>query len=432
MPFDTCTVNPLSLVQLPNGKSLQVSREMRDILHLLDGHHSLSDLAHQLTRKWGHIVSEPSVVRIIKEKIAPFGVLAGDSGQALPVKPDQPSRSSLALRLKIPLLSEKSLRPFTALGQVLFTKPLPVMWVILALILRIPAYMHLGELFPSFRAAATYGREAILTLFLFLVGTLIHELGHLSACRRYGVRHGKLGCGIYLIYPILYVDVSDSWRLPRWQRVMVDVGGMYFDLVFSTLLCAAFLITRQPAFLFTTVAIDLSFISNLNPMFKWDGYWILSDAMGIPNLHARAGELWKRLLSRSRRRSSQVLLDIQPRIKAALWIYATATSIYFLYVIFLLGRLAPWVLRQYPELAISVFRQVRQSLASHAFLEALQHLGQLLFPTLVLIGLAFLIRGLITPLARRIRNRIQPPVEGRSSKESMVVSAQAKRIEVKP
>jgi putative peptide zinc metalloprotease protein len=57
------------------------------------------------------------------------------------------------------------------------------------------------------------------------LGVLLHELSHAAACVEGGGRCGPVGIGIYLVFPVFYTDVSDSWRLPRSRRIMVDSAG---------------------------------------------------------------------------------------------------------------------------------------------------------------------------------------------------------------
>jgi hypothetical protein len=130
---------------------------------------------------------------------------------------------------------------------------------------------------------------------IILVSIFFHELGHLAACHRWNAPHGPLGFGLYFFNPVFYVDVTAAWRLNRYQRAVVDAGGMYIQLLFAPICLALFWTTQNPTYLMAIMVIDLILVGNLEPFMKLDGYWLLSDLTGVPNLHARTGEAAKRL-----------------------------------------------------------------------------------------------------------------------------------------
>src|SRR5207248_3056149 len=79
-----------------------------------------------------------------------------------------------------------------------------------------------------------------------------------------------MGAGLYLIYPALYTDVTDSYRLGRCTRVRTDLGGVYFHLIFSLGLVALSLLTGKELLLFAVVMIDLQIIGQFIPFVRFD------------------------------------------------------------------------------------------------------------------------------------------------------------------
>jgi putative peptide zinc metalloprotease protein len=142
---------------------------------------------------------------------------------------------------------------------------------------------------------------------LFLVSVLIHELGHASACKRYGAQPSKIGCALYLIWPVFYSDVSAAWSLKRWQRVVVDVGGVFFQLVVAAGYVFVYSWTHWSALKLAILIIASNCLFNLNPVFKFDGYWVLADSLGIANLGETRSCLMKHWLNRLRRRPTEPL-----------------------------------------------------------------------------------------------------------------------------
>lgn len=130
--------------------------------------------------------------------------------------------------------------------------------------------------------------EALWVILAMVVSALAHELGHAAACMRLGVRPGHVGCGVYAVFPVLYIDVSRAWRLRARERAVVDVGGMYFQGVIVLLLAP--LLLHEATRTVAAIAITYNFwwvVYNLNPVFKMDGYWLVADLSGIPNLQRR-------------------------------------------------------------------------------------------------------------------------------------------------
>ncbi len=132
-------------------------------------------------------------------------------------------------------------------------------------------------------------------LWALLVGLkVIHEFGHAYACKRFGGNVPEMGAYLVLFTPCAYVDASSSWGFTRrLERVIVGLGGMYFEsiaAIFATLVWAVaepgpFRQLAQSVLLLASV-VTVGF--NANPLMKYDGYYILSDVLGLPNLRGEA------------------------------------------------------------------------------------------------------------------------------------------------
>lgn len=143
---------------------------------------------------------------------------------------------------------------------------------------------------------------------LLLIGTagffskIFHELGHAITARRYGVRVPAIGVAFVVMYPMLYTDTSDSWRLNnKNQRLAIASAGMVSE--FSLALLATFFWAITPDGALRSALFSLAFIGwlialglNASPFFRFDGYYILSDAVDIQNLHERASTLARQRL----------------------------------------------------------------------------------------------------------------------------------------
>jgi len=127
----------------------------------------------------------------------------------------------------------------------------------------------------------------------------VHELGHAAACRSFGASVGAIGCAIYLVYPALYCDVTHTWSLSRRERLTVDIGGVYFQLIGTAVVALFWWATGSPVLL-AAIRVSLATLAvNLMPIGRFDGYWVLSDALGIIDLRAQQRRVvaaaWSRL-----------------------------------------------------------------------------------------------------------------------------------------
>lgn len=151
------------------------------------------------------------------------------------------------------------------------------------------------------KGAATFdGADLWCGYVLFLFSLLCHELGHASACARFGSRPADIGFTFYLIYPAFYSDVTSAWALKRWQRVIVDLGGTFFQFALGGLFASAYFACGWEPLRATTLMIWYGALFSLNPIFKFDGYWMVADALGVSNLAAQPGRLIRHLLNKAR------------------------------------------------------------------------------------------------------------------------------------
>jgi putative peptide zinc metalloprotease protein len=142
---------------------------------------------------------------------------------------------------------------------------------------------------------------------LFMVSLFLHEFGHAAACYRFGQEPDEIGFTIYLIYPALYSNVTSAWRLERWRRVVVDAGGIFFQSLVGSIYAILYWATGWAAFRVAFLMILVSVVWSLNPLFKFDGYWALSDLMGIANLHKQVWVMFTHWLNRLRSRPAPTL-----------------------------------------------------------------------------------------------------------------------------
>ena len=188
--------------------------------------------------------------------------------------------------------------------------------------------------------------------FLFYALTLtvikvLHELGHAFTAHHFGAHIPIMGLAFLLMFPVLYTDTTDAWRLTsRRERVLIDAGGMIAELAIAAI--AIFLWSflpdgpaRSAAFFAATTSWGFSLMVNLNPFMRFDGYYLLGDLCGVENMQASGFKLgrWK---------MREVLFGLQqpkpmalrPRKQMGLLSYAYLTWVYRLFLFISIALLA--------------------------------------------------------------------------------------------
>ncbi|PXW89760.1 putative peptide zinc metalloprotease protein [Nitrosomonas sp. Nm84] len=147
-----------------------------------------------------------------------------------------------------------------------------------------------------------FSLQGILVYAIALIGVkTIHELGHMYTAKHYGCRVPSMGLAFMVMVPMIYSDMSDTWRLySKKQRIHVAAAGILNELLMAgiCLFIWAFLpegILRSVCFVIATTSLISSLLINITPFMRFDGYYILSDWWGIDNLQQRSFLLakWK-------------------------------------------------------------------------------------------------------------------------------------------
>ncbi|MCS7090849.1 MAG: biotin/lipoyl-binding protein [Verrucomicrobiota bacterium] len=131
----------------------------------------------------------------------------------------------------------------------------------------------------------------------FALLKLVHEFGHALLCRHFGGRVHTMGLMLLIFTPVPYVDVTSAWSFrSRTQRLWVGAGGMWAELFVAA--CMTFVWAATAPGTLHSLAFNMMFLAsvstvlfNANPLMRFDGYYLLSDALDIPNLYGRANQM---------------------------------------------------------------------------------------------------------------------------------------------
>ncbi len=140
---------------------------------------------------------------------------------------------------------------------------------------------------------------------VFLLGVtiffikIIHELAHGYSLKRYGCKVPTMGIAFIVLWPVLYTDATDAWRIrSRRHRLILDSAGMLIEIELALLCLLAWNllpdgIAKSLAFYVATASLLTTLAINLSPFLRFDGYYFMSDYFGLDNLHQRSFALGK-------------------------------------------------------------------------------------------------------------------------------------------
>lgn len=163
-------------------------------------------------------------------------------------------------------------------------------------------------------------------LILILI-MIIHELGHSSASKYYGIYPSDIGFGVYVFFPVFFANVTSIWLLSKYKRILVNIGGVYFQLLLNVFLII-FNYFSHTNVLIAVISMNffVAFYS-LIPFLRNDGYWIYSDYFNLPNLSVK-----------SRLYSLKVIMGFIKKnnmtVNYHLFIYSIGNSFFLLYIVF--------------------------------------------------------------------------------------------------
>jgi len=185
----------------------------------------------------------------------------------------------------------------------MFTIPALIFFVSLmisAALLLASQYETVYARLPTFQQFFAADRWLILAVTMAVVKVL-HEFGHGLSCKKFGGECHEIGFMLLVFTPCLYCNVSDSWMLPnKWKRVWIGAAGIYVEMILASIATFVWWFTEQGTTI-NDLCLNMMFLNivstvlvNGNPLLRFDGYYILMDAMEIPNLRQKSTEVLKR------------------------------------------------------------------------------------------------------------------------------------------
>jgi len=300
-----------------SGQYYRLSESAHFFLGLLDGRRAVDDAWQACNVQLGDDAPTQRECVDLLSRLQLFGLLSGD----LPLAADMielrrrearsrrvQRRTGRGFSMTIPLVNpERALERSKHLLRMVFSAWGMALWVAVVCVALVRVFAERGALASQLNGVLDPSN-------LFWMGVVfvglraLHELGHAAACKAMGGRCTEIGLMlIALVLPFPYCDTSSAWRLPEvHKRVIVSAGGVLFETFIAA--TAAILwagmgdgdagLARTLLYNVMVISGVTTIVFNLNPLLRYDGYYILSDLTGAANLAQRSVELWRFLLLR--------------------------------------------------------------------------------------------------------------------------------------
>lgn len=286
--------SPPFIARRSDGQVVQMPQMLFRLAEQIDGHAGYDELADRFSHAIQRGVTEDAVQMLVEQRLRPLGVVAAqDAGSASLHKVDP----LLALKFRAALVPDGPVRSLTTVFRPLFFGP--VMVLVLLAMVGIDGWLFFVHGISQGLRHTLYAPALMLAMIGGVVlATAFHEIGHATACRYGGARPGVMGVGIYIVWPAFYTDITDAYRLGKWGRLRADIGGMYFNAVFAVAVTAAYAATAYEPLLLLVVLQNVAIVQQALPVLRLDGYYILSDLTGVPDIFLRIRPILASLIPR--------------------------------------------------------------------------------------------------------------------------------------
>ncbi|GHG58677.1 hypothetical protein [Streptomyces griseocarneus] len=342
---------PKYIARRGDGQVVQLSRLLHLVASAIDGERDLRAVAARVSAGYGREVSGENVAYLVEKKLEPLGITVPHGQESDEV---HGPRSDLLLSLKghRVIFNEKRVAVIARSLAWLHRPPVVAAVLSLAVAMDVWLFGFHGAMEPVLSVLDQ--PLLLLVVFVLTVASLVfHEFGHASACRYDGAHPGCIGCGIFLIWPSMYTDVTDVYRIGRAGRIRTDLGGVYFNVVFMLLLTGAYFVTGQPFLLCAVYLGHFEVLEQLMPAVRLDGYFILGDLAGVPDLYGKIKPILLSMIPGRKPDPAVADLKRKTRVIVTTWVLTM--------VPFLLGELC-YALWNLPRLVATGIRSLTQQL----------------------------------------------------------------------
>ncbi|QNN22584.1 HlyD family efflux transporter periplasmic adaptor subunit [Planctomycetales bacterium ZRK34] len=319
------------------------------VLTHLDGERSANELAHECSRRFADLPTEPDDVLNFVHMLHTTGLLLGEGAHAAQLRVMRAKRKKKQrfatltnfLFIKLPVLDpDRLLDAMHGVLAYVMNRVTCTLAIIYMLFAAGAAILNLDKVQHVSMPILSWQNLLIMSAVFFSV-KIIHEFGHGLAAKHRGLEVHEMGILFMVFIPMFYVDTTDAWMVPRRRdRLWITAGGVFIEFLFAATAVWVWLST-EPGVV-NLIALDImiaasvtTVLFNANPLLRYDGYYFLMDWLEIPNLKSKANQF----LAYLAKRYLLAMDEEEPPAEAAtkpifMPIYAVASALYRLLITF--------------------------------------------------------------------------------------------------
>jgi len=399
-----------------DGQVVQLAPLLHLIAEAADGQRTNEEIAAAVSEAIKRGVSADNVRQLIDERLRPLGLIAAANGSEPEVQKADPM---LALKLKAALVPERVVNAITTVFKPLFFPPvvIAVLAGLLALCVWLFAYHGIAQ---SLREVLYSPGLLMMMLGLVILSAAFHECGHATACAYGGARPGAMGAGLYIVWPAFYTDVTDAYRLGKGARLRTDLGGVYFNAIFILITAGTYFLTGFEPLLLIIPFQLLEMIHQFLPFIRLDGYYIVSDLTGVPDMFARIKPTLTSVFLPWRKTSDRVT-ELKPWVRAAVTVYVLTVVPLLLFMFGMMVINAPRIFSTAYDSFFVQYHKVQHDFGGGSALHGAIGIFQMIILVLPAIGIV----ATFWLLSKRIFGAVWTRTEGHPAPRSAFVIAVA-------
>lgn len=350
------------------GRAHRVSMAGAHFLRGMDGERTVDDIWEEVVERLGRDApSQDDVIRLLSQ-LHQADLLSADLPPDLAELSERRARQARALFTQN-MVGPMSLRLPLFDPDPLFARTLPLvrplvsrfgllLWLALVIYAAAGALAERERIVAAFSDMVWSASSIALVAGVYVVVKCLHELGHGWVSKRFGAPVHEIGIMFLVFMPVPYVDASEAGALPgRWRRAAVAGAGI---IVETGLAAIAFLfwrdmepgLARAALFNIMLIAGVSTVLVNGNPLLRFDGYFVFSDLIGIPNLAQRANRWWAEVTQR--RVFGAETVRIHPANGFERTVFALYAPAAFVYRVFIALVIAGFVASQFFILGVLI------------------------------------------------------------------------------
>jgi putative peptide zinc metalloprotease protein len=275
-----------------DGQMVQMPPMLYALAEVIDGEAGEAELARRFSERIERQVEPDMVQTLLDEQLRPLGVVAERDGSSPEIEKVDPL---LALKFRTKVVPDGVVRSITTIFKPLFLGPVVTVAVLAFIALDVWLFGIHG-ISQSLRKVI-YDPALVFMLFGGVaLATAFHEIGHATGTRYGGAKPGVMGVGVYIVWPAFYTDITDAYRLGKGGRLRADLGGMYFNAIFALAVAGAYALTGFEPLLLLIVMQTFAIVQQSLPLLRLDGFYIISDLTGVPDMLTRIKPVLSRLI----------------------------------------------------------------------------------------------------------------------------------------